>query len=316
MKKKITFMVIPSDTGEVKNFTVPANLIRLTTIFVFLLFGAAGYICLDYWELMSIRKEYLALSQEARFLKSEANVLAQSLDTVKSSLKKVEVYSNKLAEITQIKTEKVQKKTGIGPLTSREYDIQQQLSAKKNVRPSGFPVGLNPESLNFKPLFKSLSDVQLSADNQAIYLQGLLTNLSQRKSFLNSIPSFTPVNGWMASGFGWRTSPFTGDRTLHRGVDLASTIGTPIIAPADGVVLFSGKKDGFGNFIILAHGYGVESRYGHSSQNLVRVGQKVNRGEPIATVGNTGRSTGPHLHYEVWLNNHPVNPQKFMLDQF
>ena len=100
---------------------------------------------------------------------------------------------------------------------------------------------------------------------------------------------------------------------MHRGIDIASSIGTPVLSPADGVVIFNGKKEGFGNFIMIAHGYGIVSRYGHNAENLVKVGQRVQRGEQIATVGMSGRTTGPHLHYEVVVDGHNTNPQKFIL---
>jgi murein DD-endopeptidase MepM/ murein hydrolase activator NlpD len=98
------------------------------------------------------------------------------------------------------------------------------------------------------------------------------------------------------------------------GIDVAAPVGTPIVAPADGVVIFTGAKQGFGNFIMIAHGYGVVTRYGHNHQNMVQPGQKVTRGEQIGTVGNSGRTTGPHLHYEVLVNGHNENPKKFILD--
>jgi len=101
---------------------------------------------------------------------------------------------------------------------------------------------------------------------------------------------------------------------MHFGIDVASPVGTPICAPADGVVIFTGAKEGFGNFIMIAHGYGIVSRYGHNAQNLVQPGQSIKRGEQIATVGMSGRTTGPHLHYEVIVDGRPANPKKFILD--
>jgi murein DD-endopeptidase MepM/ murein hydrolase activator NlpD len=109
-------------------------------------------------------------------------------------------------------------------------------------------------------------------------------------------------------------SPFTGRRQFHRGLDIASHSGTPIISPADGVVTFTGRKGLMGNMLTLEHGYGMVTRYGHLKKILKKRGERVKRGETIALVGNTGRSTGPHLHYEVRLNGVAVNPTKYFLN--
>jgi murein DD-endopeptidase MepM/ murein hydrolase activator NlpD len=170
------------------------------------------------------------------------------------------------------------------------------------------------DNLVFRPVFDRLNSIGQDANNHAFELQHLLSTLSQQKALLSSIPTFSPVDGWITSGFGRRVSPFTGEKGVHQGIDIAAPIGTPILAPADGVVIFTGAKDGFGNFIMIAHGYGVVTRYGHNLQNMVQPGQKVSRGEQIATVGMTGRTTGPHCHYEIVVNGKTENPQKFILD--
>jgi murein DD-endopeptidase MepM/ murein hydrolase activator NlpD len=156
--------------------------------------------------------------------------------------------------------------------------------------------------------------VQDRSIRQTFELKRLLSTLSQKKALLASLPSISPVRGWITSDFGKRVSPFTGEVSMHKGIDIASPVGTPIYAPADGVVIYSGPKAGFGNFIMIAHyGYGAVTRYGHNSQNMVQAGQSVKRGEQIASVGISGRTTGPHVHYEVWVNGQAVNPKKFIL---
>jgi murein DD-endopeptidase MepM/ murein hydrolase activator NlpD len=142
----------------------------------------------------------------------------------------------------------------------------------------------------------------------------LLKSLESKRNLLAATPSLRPTVGWISSNFGYRVSPFTGRREFHRGLDIATRKGTPIIAPADGVVTFAGKKWLIGNMITLDHGYGMLTRYGHMFKLLKKKGDRVKRGEVIALVGNTGRSTGPHLHYEVRLNGVPVNPIKYILD--
>ena len=138
--------------------------------------------------------------------------------------------------------------------------------------------------------------------------------LISRKSLLDSTPSIRPVYGYETSGFGFRISPFTGHKQFHEGLDIANRKGTPVIAPANGLVVFTGRRGGFGNLIIIDHGHGITTRFGHLSRIFVKAGQHVKRGERIAAIGNTGRSTGPHLHYEIRLSGVPVNPKRYILN--
>jgi len=128
-----------------------------------------------------------------------------------------------------------------------------------------------------------------------------------------SVPSFRPVRAAsFTSGFGVRSDPFRGSAAMHAGIDLAGPLGTPIYAAADGIVGRAQWANGYGNLVELEHGRGIQTRYGHLSQILVRDGQRVRRGELIARMGSTGRSTGSHLHYEVRLDGRAVNPIPFL----
>ena len=133
---------------------------------------------------------------------------------------------------------------------------------------------------------------------------------------LASTPSIWPVRGYLSAGFGNRLDPFTGQKDFHAGIDISTPIGTRVFAPADGVVLSTSVQGGYGNSLIMDHGYGVVTRYGHLDAYAVHPGQRVRRGDLIAFVGNTGRSTGPHLHYEVWVRDQAQNPIHFILDEY
>jgi murein DD-endopeptidase MepM/ murein hydrolase activator NlpD len=133
---------------------------------------------------------------------------------------------------------------------------------------------------------------------------------------LSSTPSIWPVRGYLSGGFGNRIDPFTGQRDFHPGIDVSTPIGTKIFAPADGVVISTANQGAYGNSIVIDHGYGVMTRYGHLEGYAVKPGQKVRRGDLIAYVGSTGRSTGPHLHYEVWVRDQAQNPIHFILDEY
>ena len=146
-------------------------------------------------------------------------------------------------------------------------------------------------------------------------LGALTTYLTRQKDRLVATPTLWPTQGYMSSKFGPRTSPFTGRRQRHTGIDIAALRGTPIVAPADGVVTYTGKLPGYGRVIVLTHGFGFKTFYGHNQRNKVRKGKRVKRGQVIGTVGNTGHSTGSHLHYEVLVNETPVNPLKYIIDE-
>ncbi len=138
--------------------------------------------------------------------------------------------------------------------------------------------------------------------------------LEAKRSVLVSTPTISPVRGLITAGYGYRLSPFTGQREMHEGLDIAASYGSSIIATADGVVSFVGPLGGFGNVVFINHGHGFTTFYAHTSSARVKEGQLVKRGQVIAYVGTTGRTTGPHVHYEVQVNGATVNPLKYIID--
>jgi murein DD-endopeptidase MepM/ murein hydrolase activator NlpD len=128
----------------------------------------------------------------------------------------------------------------------------------------------------------------------------------------NSAPNLWPVEGLVTGSFGERIDPFNGEGAFHSGIDIASTDGHPVIAPADGVVMFADFLGGYGRAIVIDHGRGITTRYGHLANFACTAGQHIHRGDTIGFVGESGRSTGPHLHYEVRINDTPVNPHKYL----
>lgn len=139
-------------------------------------------------------------------------------------------------------------------------------------------------------------------------------HLLDKESILRSTPTILPTNGWITSYFGHRISPTAGVKKMHEGLDVGANYGTEIFAPADGIVTFAGKKAGFGLFVQIDHGYGIETIYAHSQKILTKTGRKIKRGDLLAKVGSTGSSTGPHLHYEVRVNGTAVDPLYFILE--
>ena len=312
--RRYTIVIIPDSKSGSKRYTVSYR----TTTILKTLAGIGlilfGYGFADYIHMRSLRSSYLQAIQDDRALKGEARILMSSLDEVRSSLRKVKEYSAKLAEITNIQTQSLTKRTGLSSIANTNNNSAASMEAGKFEQRSSVPGNVDLDRLVFKPVFARLDSITLNSQKGVLELQQIISRLSQQKTLLASIPSMAPVDGWITSSFGSRSSPFTGEPTIHKGLDVAAPVGTPIYAPADGVVIFSGKRNGFGNFVMVAHGYGIVSGYGHNAQNLVSPGQVIRRGDQIATVGQSGRSTGPHLHYEVAINGKVIDPKKFILN--
>jgi murein DD-endopeptidase MepM/ murein hydrolase activator NlpD len=145
-------------------------------------------------------------------------------------------------------------------------------------------------------------------------LKELQTHLDKKTAVLAATPTILPVKGLVTADYGYRKSPFTGKREFHEGMDIAAIQGTPVVATADGVVRFAGPAGSYGNVVFIDHGHGFTTAYGHNSRIRVHARQRVRRGEIIAYVGNSGRSTGPHVHYEVLLDGVASNPMKYVVD--
>jgi murein DD-endopeptidase MepM/ murein hydrolase activator NlpD len=152
------------------------------------------------------------------------------------------------------------------------------------------------------------------AEGRGDSLEQLLEQLEDKRVKLASMPSIWPARGWLTSRFGPRVSPFTGRTQQHSGLDIASRRGTPIISPAEGRVSYVGRKGPLGNALVINHGFGVKTFYGHTEKIFVKPGQKVERGDQIASIGSSGRSTGPHLHYVVEVAGKPRNPLNYIFD--
>jgi murein DD-endopeptidase MepM/ murein hydrolase activator NlpD len=176
-----------------------------------------------------------------------------------------------------------------------------------------------PEEASLRPnqvdaVAQDLAKVLAELDDRKRKLVLLETLIMERDLTSKSAPEGWPLRtgGVVTSKFGFRRHPITGRRSMHKGIDIAAKSGTDIVAMADGLVIFSGRKSGYGNIVQLRHANGLETRYAHNSRNLVKEGDLVKKGEVIAKLGSTGRSTGPHVHFEVRKNGEAVNPMRYL----
>lgn len=177
-----------------------------------------------------------------------------------------------------------------------------------------------PESLDelemdtsLPDLFNEISSLQTRLDDREMQLS-LIEELIMHTNLDDAIhPAGKPINnGWISSYFGMRKDPFTGRRAMHKGMDFTGKAGSDVVAVADGVVTWAGDRNGYGNLIEINHGKGFVTRYGHNNKMLVQVGDRVRQGQAIALMGSSGRSTGPHVHFEVIRNGKTINPTKYI----
>ena len=194
-----------------------------------------------------------------------------------------------------------------GDLDQAEFDFD-------TVPAMGGPQDVLPEkSVPFNDFLGMLDELGREMADREQKLSVLESVLLNRSLSERVMPSGRPVNdGWLSSRFGKRNDPFTGKREFHKGLDFAGRKGDDVIAVGDGVVSWSGKRYGYGNLVEINHGNGYATRYGHNQRNLVKVGDTVKKGELIALMGSSGRSTGPHVHFEVLRNGKAVNPSRFL----
>jgi murein DD-endopeptidase MepM/ murein hydrolase activator NlpD len=245
------------------------------------------------WELQSMREELM--QQKAQVQNFALNIL-----DYKRQMFLLRDLDTKLRRAVSLgPRDKAQQVLGIGG--PDELGLQNLTS-----------MGEKKQDEALKEMHQELTQLKGAASKQEASLQMLIEYFEDKRSLYASTPSVWPVRGWVTSPFGNRTSPFSGILKFHEGMDIAAQTGTPVVAPADGVVIKAGFSTGYGNMVEISHGYGLKTIFGHNSRLNVKAGQRVKRGDVISYVGDTGSSTGPHLHYEVRSNGLPVNPVKYM----
>ena len=247
-------------------------------------------------------------------------------------------YISQSLQVAKIESEKKEQTTHVASLNKKVEEFQQQIQRLKEFdvklriianlenaqETSSFLAvgGVTPPSreplqgveADTKRMKAELDRLCSEAEFREKSFQELYSFLEGKKRQLSSTPAIWPVRGWLTSSFGYRIDPFTGLRQFHEGLDIANKLGTPIVAPADGIVSRASNTFGFGLTVEINHGYGITTRYAHLSKTYVGVGQRIRRGERIAAIGSSGRATGPHVHYEVRLNDVPMSPMNYILN--
>jgi murein DD-endopeptidase MepM/ murein hydrolase activator NlpD len=298
-----TIVILPQPTAKGYQFRVAKRTAKrvagalLGVALLLLVFG------LHYVILLGNQQEFQALKSRSMAQGEELARYGELATDLQNQLDRLKEFDVKLRVMTNLNPPPADEEAGIGGTES-----------SVSTRPDGRGGTEEPLAAPLSATEALMIDLQAEAARQEASFGDLTEALQGRMAQWASTPSIRPVRGWLASGFGKRLSPFTGTIVMHKGIDLATYHGTPIVSPADGRVESVGHDSGLGQLVVLDHGYGVRTLYGHLSKSYVRYGQRVKRGDVIAAVGSTGLSTGPHLHYEIRMNGQAVNPLRYILD--
>lgn len=265
----------------------------------------------EIWELKALRVEMASVREQTTTFSNSVNDLKRRL----LAMKEVNQRLRLMLGIEPPKTEGILDGKG-GDSPAPQGELQEPANGTSETMPT--PQASVSEDQPHDPLLSRVQAGIAWLQNEAVTeersLQDLTSVIESKQAKWDATPSIWPVKGWITSGFGKRVSPFTGQMAVHEGVDIGAPPNTPVQAPAAGRVVVTGFDPRMGNLVAIDHGYGMETQYGHLAKVLVKSGQKIRRGDVIGLVGSTGLSTGPHLHYHIKSNSHPVDPQRYILD--
>ncbi|MCZ0932498.1 MAG: M23 family metallopeptidase [Oligoflexia bacterium] len=320
-KTYYTFLFAKNDTSNLKKFSIESKSIYMFLGVTGLLFGLQIIFLTDYFGLYVDKWQMSKLKRENQKLEERFNSISAQLRDLEKTVHQVSDFSKKLHLITNSDPSQINSFKMIGKIHSNSaiMALSAHSHSTESVRlPSS--VKKHGESTPFTEGALELRVERLKGKSEWVKQEAwtLYTDLLEKKEVLDNTPSILPVKGWVSSHFGYRNETIFADHEpyFHRGIDVVSEEGSPVLASADGKVVWTGYDEhGYGNLVVLDHGYGLKTYYAHLSQIKTKMGKAVEKGEVIAHVGSTGRSTGPHLHYEVRIFGEPVNPDNYILDQ-
>lgn len=308
IRRKISICLICNSGAPVRQFSVSKTMARMIGFACIVIIAVSAFFTYDYYNLrhrsftnQTLRNTITQQQDEVGSQRKQIQKFADAINRLKMGLAGLKDSEKKLRAVANIEPSKDQEGFfGIGGSLPEDLDTKIDLTKKHN-------------SL-VREMHEQVEQLDAGITSQGEEFKTLFEQLENQQNILACTPAIRPVDGWITSRFGRRKSPFTGRREFHKGIDIATRKKTPIVASANGVVTYVGRKGYLGKVVVIDHGYGIVTRYAHLYKALIKKGDKVKRGDKIALVGSSGRTTGPHLHYEVRLNGVPVNPAKYFLD--
>ncbi len=298
-------VIIVSDaTLTNKEFTISSKLVKHAVLGFSFLIIFFGFILFHYLTITLDKQKMKRLEFDARNKQQKIGEMAATIEVLNTRLKNMEIYKERIMVATGLTSPLALREVGSGgPDTG--------FVGSGDFSPSPAVAPANPPLKNTLPPTTNIRDKAQRIEDS---LKTVEKYVNQQKLHLAATPAIWPTRGILSGVFGNRLHPFTGRYEFHSAVDIATQLGNKVIAPADGIVLVAETRDYYGKMIIIDHGFGYITRYGHLSGYNVREGQRVKRFDVIGYIGTTGRSNGPHLHYEVRYYEKPLNPLDFILD--
>ncbi|MFC1798755.1 M23 family metallopeptidase [Thermodesulfobacteriota bacterium] len=308
MGEKFSFFVVSNTGSVVRRITFSKSFLTFMCLIVSAGLVYSGYLVYDY---TNLKKKFVNAAELESRLSGQTEIIAgqrrqiqrfsKEINTLKTDLLALNDFEKKIRIIANL-----EKPAGKDSLFGVGGSIPEDLEAKIDLT--------DRHNSLLREMHEQVGQLKLASTNQNEGFESLLTYLEKQRNLLASTPAVSPTKGWITSRFGYRISPFTGKREFHKGLDIGARKKSPIMATANGTVTYVGNKGQLGRVITIDHGHGVVTRYGHIHKAMKKRGEPIKRGEKIALVGNTGRTTGSHVHYEILLNGMPVNPLKYILD--
>jgi murein DD-endopeptidase MepM/ murein hydrolase activator NlpD len=298
-KNFYTLLILPKKDSSAKKISLSSTLVKGVSIFVMGLILFVMYFSYDYIHIRREQAELIRLKQQTVEQRKQIDGLVAKVDQFSIKMDELGQFDKKIRIMARLVTGRDKEQLlGLGGPVSEENRLRSKMAADDKTMIAGIDRHVD-----------RLMDDALSREQS---FTALLTYLQEKKSLLAVTPSSWPVLGWVTSEFGRRISPFGNGTEFHKGIDIATRFGRPIQAPADGIVAEVAYQHDLGQMVRIDHGHGVSTSYGHLSKAAVRVGTTIRKGDRVGLVGNTGSTTGAHLHYTVMLNGVPVNPRKYM----
>lgn len=320
LTEKVSITITPSPRHKIRTFAFRRFVPILIILIIFGTIGTLATLYKYYEQNYFVTKSNLetlkGVRRENQRLKKELLALNQETDQLKQTLAKLKEHNREIKDMIQL---------GKNNRDKEEVDLtlRSMYSLNQNVLQQGLPIGgsdfnlyyYDPEEL-IKRMKNNINSIKNELPAQKEKLENLESSVKRYNALKAATPSIWPLadkgNGYISSEFGWRTHPTSGRQEFHEGIDIGVWYNTPVLSTAYGTVTFAGWMNGYGWVVKINHGFGFETRYAHLNKMKVKKGQKVKRGQVIGYSGNSGRSTGPHLHYEVRKNNIPQNPRKYI----
>jgi murein DD-endopeptidase MepM/ murein hydrolase activator NlpD len=299
-KGSLSVLIVPHSKSSTRRLTLSrrASRILLGGAILFTL-AVVGFL-VDYFTMSFTRAKYRELQRQTQQQKEQLAVYEAQVTGLRATIGKMESYVKKLNVYAGLKDAERITETGLGG------------GGEPAEAPASGPSESDPPQ---ELSLSQIQDLSRKADGLEKNLVTLNDYFETNAVLLASTPSVWPTVGWVVGGFGYRTDPFTLKRQFHNGLDIATSYGNPIVAPADGIVVETKTDRMTGRAVVISHGWGVTTHFFHLDKWLVRPGQKLRRGDVIGLVGKSGKATGPHVHYEVRVNDKPQNPMGFILEE-